>query len=165
MKTKILLILLFTLLFFHCVDKRNGEVFKDYYYASLLLGDNNTELYQACSGFYASEASCVAKLSNISDVCNTTEFTRLKEGISPAALASDTVLTDYYRCWATCNTNFNEESNCKNEKFLDYSDYRSKQRSEISNPYQKWRYCFAACNNGQSIYEGLTGTTYPNDPF
>lgn len=163
MKRYFFLVIIFHFFLFHCADKRNSIVLEDYFLSAFLIESNHTDLYQACSAFYTSEYTCVSNPLKISEVCNTTEFTRLKKGISPQSLASDAVLTDYYKCWSSCNLNFNEEIDCKNSKFNTNSEYRSKQRIEITSPYQNWQYCYASCNSGNSIYENLSNTTYTED--
>lgn len=149
---------------------RSGDVQQDYAIASLLLEENQSELYRGCSGFYSSEAACVTTPHAVTAVCNQTEFNRLRTGITPAptdTASGDTLLIFFYQCWTTCNLTFNADIDCNTKKFALYSDYRSKQRdtTETDGKYAKWQYCYASCNNGLSGFEQLKDYTYAKDPF
>ena len=159
----ILIYISLILLIINCFDTNTSDTQKQTALVSLVLTQNNSDLYKACHTFYETESSCTTTPTSISTTCSTTEMNRLKGGISPAASQTDAILTEYYKCWSICNSTFNSDSKCLSNQFSSQESYRAAQRITTTYESQKWEYCFTKCNDGQSDFTLLSGTTYPVD--
>ncbi len=146
---------------------------------TILLQEQKPGLQSACEIFVRTENLCVINASNVSLLCNGTLQTRLRNKIQPEDKRTDPILEAYFRCFDSCNREFNVLSRCADLPFSTNDAYRTEQRtaatlettSQRKTASLQWIGCYEGC---RSVNEKLppensplreSGTTFPEDWF